>query len=294
LNGLGEYITINAQGTFTHWNGWSQIKQYNKIKTVNIRWKKSTASSYGAWKDVTPLLTTNTNGNWQLTGTLDDTFSVTDKYDLQIVVEDLLEGTPVSTTTLSTANGFLWRDLKNKRIGINKKPEKTLDVNGEIQGTKIFANGVDLKAKIDDNKANIDSHANSINKNASNISKNATNISTNAANITKNTNAINNMYIGWDLVHNLNLGSGATYKLNLPAGTFMVEPLLYGYGSEYCGGQFVIPGGSYHYITSTDIKNGGDHGVYIYLDNSGNVSISTYRHCGAAVKGFRIWYLRKP
>lgn len=132
LNGLGEYINIVAEGTLTYWNGWTGIKKYNTVQKVYLRYKLSTESSWGSWKDVTGLLTINSNGNWEISGTLDDVFNVTKKYDFELYITDLLENSSTSSTNLSTANGFLWRDLENKRLGINKKPEKTLDINGDL------------------------------------------------------------------------------------------------------------------------------------------------------------------
>lgn len=143
LNGLGEYINVNAKGTFTHWSGWNEIKKYNSIINVYIRYKKSTETSFGNYKDIKGLLTKNANGTWEVNGTLDVTFDVTEKYDVQLYVVDLLQTSHIVGATLSTANGFLWRDLKNKRIGINKKPEHTLDVGGDLNiDGDLYINGV--------------------------------------------------------------------------------------------------------------------------------------------------------
>lgn len=132
LNGLGEYVNVNAKGTFTNWSGWNEIKKYNSILNVYIRFKKSTETSFGNYKDLKGLLTKNTNGTWEVNGTLDVAFDVTEKYNIELYVVDVLETSHIVGATLSTANGFLWRDLKNKRIGINKKPEHTLDVGGSL------------------------------------------------------------------------------------------------------------------------------------------------------------------
>lgn len=133
LNGLGEYINIKIDGTITYWSGWSEIKKYNSVQKVYLRYKLSSANEYEmAWKDITSLLTKNTDGTWEISGTLDDVFSVTNKYDFEVYATDLLESSSTSSSQLSTANGFLWRDLKNKRLGINKKPTCALDVNGDV------------------------------------------------------------------------------------------------------------------------------------------------------------------
>ena len=77
---------------------------------------------------------------------LDDTFATTSQYDLYLEIKDLLETVVVGAYTISTADAFIWKDLANKRVGINKKPEKTLDVAGDtnidgalfINGTKVI------------------------------------------------------------------------------------------------------------------------------------------------------------
>lgn len=142
LNGLGEYINISVDGSLSYWSGWSEIKKYNSVQKVYMRYKLSSKGNYDmSWKDITGLLTKNSNGSWELSGTLDDVFDVTKKYDFQLYITDLLESSSTSSSQLSTANGFLWRDLENKRLGINKKPERTLDVNGDIGCTELYIKG---------------------------------------------------------------------------------------------------------------------------------------------------------
>lgn len=89
----------------------------------------------------------------------------------------------------------------------------------------------------------------------------------------------------------LSLGAGTEYQLSLPENTLFIEPLLDCDGSDYSGGQFVVPGEHFCYITSTDINNDVFHGVYVACDSSGLITISSFHHCGATVNGFRIWYL---
>lgn len=131
-NGIGEYAIISANGTFTNWTGWSEIKKYNSIQKVYMRYKPSTSDSYGEWVNITEGLNRNEEGNWNVDLTLDDVFTNTVKYDFQLYVQDLLESSAIAHNTLSTANGFLWRDLLHKWLGINKKPTCTLDVNGDV------------------------------------------------------------------------------------------------------------------------------------------------------------------
>lgn len=91
-------------------------------------------------------------------------------------------------------------------------------------------------------------------------------------------------------INNLNLQPGDTYQLNLPTGTLFIDVLLGSNGSDYSGGNFIVPGAAYEYVTNTDIRNGDYNGVFVSCNFGGLFSVSPYRHCGAAIKGFRIWY----
>lgn len=142
-NGIGTYATIECGGTYTCFN-WTNIVNHNSIQHVYYRQKLSTSSTWGSWIDITSSLTQNNNGQWTLTKTLDVVFTNTAKYDFQVYVQDLLESSDVQATQLSTANALIWRDLNNKRIGINKKPDYTFDVDGNINATKIYKNGVEI------------------------------------------------------------------------------------------------------------------------------------------------------
>ena len=94
-------------------------------------------------------------------------------------------------------------------------------------------------------------------------------------------------------VTNLNLNAGDTYQLNLPENTLFIEPLVASSGSQYSGGQFVIPGAVFTYITNNDKTTNETtyKGIWVSCNNSGLVTISSYRYCGCTVKGFRIWYI---
>lgn len=134
-NGIGTYATIECSGTYTYFN-WTNIVNHNSIQHVYYRQKLSTSSTWGSWIDITSSLTQNNNGQWTLTKTLDIVFTNTAKYDFQVYVQDLLESSDIQSTQLSTANALIWRDLNNKRIGINKKPDYSLDVAGNIKASE--------------------------------------------------------------------------------------------------------------------------------------------------------------
>ena len=91
----------------------------------------------------------------------------------------------------------------------------------------------------------------------------------------------------------LNLNAGDKYQLNLPNNSIFLEPLVSSHGSQYSGGQFVTIGTANTYITNNDniYTENANRGLWISCSHTGLVSISTYRHCGCTVKGFRIWYI---
>lgn len=121
---------------------------------------------------------------------------------------------------------------------------------------------------------------------ASTIPLNAENLNFNFAELNNN---INKLKITSNTIGNLTLKAEDSYQLDLPENTIFVEPLLLGNGSEYCGGQFLVPGGSFGYFVNTDLNPG----IYIRCNENGLISTSNYMYSGAIVKGFRIWYLIK-
>lgn len=153
-NGLSNYAILSADGSFTHWSGWSEIKKYNSIQKVYFRYKVSGGNNWSSWSDITSALTKNTNGSWVLSKTLDINFNTTTKYDFQLYVNDVLESSNIYANTLSTANGFLWRDLAKKWLGINKKPTCALDVNGDlnVDGVITSRNKLQVQSEVVANK----------------------------------------------------------------------------------------------------------------------------------------------
>ena len=138
-NGIGTKAVLEFTGVYTNWTG---LLKPNSIQS--IKYKIGTS---GTWKSLPSDATfTSSNGVWTLNAVLDDIFDTTSQYDLYLEIKDLLETVVVGAYTISTADAFIWKDLANKRVGINKKPEKTLDVAGDtnidgalfINGTKVI------------------------------------------------------------------------------------------------------------------------------------------------------------
>lgn len=148
-NGIGTKAILSFTGVYTNWSG---LLKSNSIQSIKYK-----IGANGTWKNLPSNATLNSsNGVWTLNATLDDTFATTSQYDLYLQIKDLLETVEVGAYTISTADAFIWKDLANKRVGINKKPTKTLDVAGNIgasgdietstnlKGNALYVNGVKM------------------------------------------------------------------------------------------------------------------------------------------------------
>lgn len=93
-------------------------------------------------------------------------------------------------------------------------------------------------------------------------------------------------------VMGISLGAGATYQISLPEYTAFIEPLVYSDGAEHSGGSIVFPDNTFNYIVNSTYANSENPGIWIRISGTGLAVISEYRHSGAAITGFRIWYNR--
>lgn len=137
-NGIGTKAVLAFTGVYTNWTG---LLKTNSIQSIRYK-----IGSSGTWKSLPSNATLiSSNGVWTLNAILDDTFATTSQYDLYLEIKDLLETVMVGSYTISTADAFIWKDLANKRMGINKKPNKTLDVAGDINtDNALYVNGVKM------------------------------------------------------------------------------------------------------------------------------------------------------
>lgn len=139
-NGIGEKAILSFSGKYTNWSGLSKT---NSIQSIKYK------IGSGSWKSLpSSAKITNSNGTWTLNATLDDIFSVTSTYSLYLQITDLLETVTTKAYTISTADAFIWKDLANKRIGIGKKPDHTLDINGTVSSTGTIYGGNEIRGKI--------------------------------------------------------------------------------------------------------------------------------------------------
>ena len=124
-NVIGDKAVININGGYTNW---SNLSQNNRIQS--IKYRVGSSGSFNSLPSGASI--TYQNGNWSLSTILNDTFSTSSSYQLYFQVTDLLESSVFGPYTLNTADAFVWKDLQNRRIGINKKPDYTFDINGHL------------------------------------------------------------------------------------------------------------------------------------------------------------------
>lgn len=126
-NGIGTKAVLAFTGVYTNWTGLLKI---NSIQSIRYK-----IGASGTWKSLPSDATlTSSGGVWTLNAILNDDLATTSQYDLYLEITDLLETVIVGAYTISTADAFIWKDLANKRMGINKKPTEALDVHGNIKG----------------------------------------------------------------------------------------------------------------------------------------------------------------
>lgn len=142
-DGIGTKAVLDFTGVYTNWTG---LLKTNSIQSIRYK-----IGASGTWKSLPSDATlTSSGGIWTLNTVLNDDFSKTSQYDLYLEITDLLETVVVGAYTISTADAFIWKDLANKRIGINKKPTEALDVHGNIKSdgnidsNALYINGVKL------------------------------------------------------------------------------------------------------------------------------------------------------
>ena len=127
-NGIGTKVVLAFTGVYTNWSG---LPKTNSIQSIRYK-----IGASGTWKSLPSNATlTSSGGVWTLNAVLNDDFSTTSQYDLYLEIKDLLETVVVGAYTISTADAFIWKDLANKRIGINKKPTEALDVAGNVKAS---------------------------------------------------------------------------------------------------------------------------------------------------------------
>lgn len=141
VEAIGTNINVNIVGRYTNWSG---LATSNTIEQVSIQYRIKGATNWITKTGIT--FTRNVgNGNFTITGVITgNNFLATDEYELQLTFKDKIR-TFIVFANIPVGDSLLWRDLANKRIGIGKKPSKTLDVAGDINTDgALYVNGVKM------------------------------------------------------------------------------------------------------------------------------------------------------
>lgn len=125
-NGVGTNILVTLNGRYCNWTG---LATTNVMEQTSLQYKLKGDANYTTISGVN-LTITNNNGNFTVSGIITgDLFSVSSEYDLLLTFSDKIS-TIANLTSIHTGKALIWKDLLNKRIGIGKKPDVTLDVDG--------------------------------------------------------------------------------------------------------------------------------------------------------------------
>lgn len=131
-DGIGQNLVFNIIGSFYKWSG---LAVNNSITAIQYQYKLKGQpdSSYSSPINITGVtyndnvFTINSVGSG-------NHFDTDKEYTLKISITDRL--TTVSYTfDIPTGKALIWKDLANKRIGINKKPTEALDIDGNIKAS---------------------------------------------------------------------------------------------------------------------------------------------------------------
>ena len=141
-DGIGQNLIFNITGSFYKWSG---LAINNSIQAIQYQYKLKGQpdSSYSSPINITGV-TYNDNVFTVNSVSSDNHFDIDKEYTVKISITDRL--TTISyTLDIPTGKALVWKDLVNYRIGIGKKPSKTLDVAGDINtGGALYVDGVKM------------------------------------------------------------------------------------------------------------------------------------------------------
>lgn len=155
VDAITDKMRISVSGFLSIFdNNKIQTGKQNKITKIEFRYKKSEDQSYSNWETLTPTQYGNdivysgnlfVLDNYALSTSL--IFDTTKQYNFEFRLSDELEDVlSVFSTTVGAALGFIWKDLANRRVGINidHAPNNTLEVNGDFNAKEIQVYGGDI------------------------------------------------------------------------------------------------------------------------------------------------------
>lgn len=132
-NMVEESTSIAAEGTYRYY---PTFENSNSITSIKYRYRINEETiSWSDYKSITNF--TCSEGKWYVTdfGIDGDTalgFDINNSYIIELLIEDEIT-TKSIFVVLNSSNPTLWIDRKNKRLGIGKKPNETLDVKGNVK-----------------------------------------------------------------------------------------------------------------------------------------------------------------
>jgi len=129
-NGVGDHAIIELNGTYTN------INNNNKIVQIEYAYKSKDDSNFSQWNNINANITYE-NNTWKINSILNSSFLTTETYDIKFRITDKIDSNISNSYKINTADVYVWKDLNNKKIGINKKPEYDFDINGSL-GCKTF------------------------------------------------------------------------------------------------------------------------------------------------------------
>lgn len=129
-NGIGDHAIIELNGTYTN------INNNNKIVQIEYAYKLKDDSNFSQWNNINANITYE-NNTWKINSILNSSFLTTETYDIKFRITDKIDSNISNSYKINTADVYVWKDLNNKKIGVNKKPEYDFDINGSI-GCKTF------------------------------------------------------------------------------------------------------------------------------------------------------------
>ena len=158
-NGVGTEAKVKITGKGTNWTSkMEKIPGTNNSKSrpniipangIKYKYKEQGISSWSSeWINTNNQeIEIAINNTWSLSDLLiapDGGFNNTKSYDIKFKISDLLEDYETEVYTISTAQAYIWKDLENLYVGIKKKPECELDIDGDINANNLKINNVSI------------------------------------------------------------------------------------------------------------------------------------------------------
>lgn len=132
IDGIGTNLSVNITGRYCNWSG---LATNNTITQVSLKYRIKGDQNWTTISGVNLTMSVG-NGNFTITGNITgNLFNAVNEYEVLLTFEDKI-GEFSYQPTIPPGQAFVWRDMTNKRLGINKKPDYSLDVAGDIKASE--------------------------------------------------------------------------------------------------------------------------------------------------------------